>query len=107
MNLILFLGILLVLGLASTRLMKILKLPNVTGYLLLAAIICILIDNYSTLNLENDLSLLNNFTSSIALGFIALSIGQEFKLSKVKEYGSKIISITLLQALTAVLFVYV
>ena len=94
MNLILFLGILLVLGLASTRLMKILKLPNVTGYLivgLLAAIICILIDNYSSLNLENDLSLLNNFTSSIALGFIALSIGQEFKLSKVKEYGSKII----------------
>lgn len=108
MNLILFLGILLVLGLASTRLMKILKLPNVTGYLivgLLAAVICILIDNYSSLNLENDLSLLNNFTSSIALGFIALSIGQEFKLSKVKEYGSKIISITLLQALTAVLFV--
>ena len=94
MNLILFLGILLVLGLASTRLMKILKLPNVTGYLivgLLAAVICILIDNYSSLNLENDLSLLNNFTSSIALGFIALSIGQEFKL--------------LLQALTAVLFV--
>ena len=83
MNLILFLGILLVLGLASTRLMKILKLPNVTGYLivgLLAAVICILIDNYSSLNLENDLSLLNNFTSSIALGFIALSIGQEFQL---------------------------
>ena len=31
MNFILILGILLVLGLASTRVMKKLKLPNVTG----------------------------------------------------------------------------
>ena len=50
MNFILILGILLILGLASTRLMKILKLPNVTGYLiigLLTALVCLLIDNFT------------------------------------------------------------
>ena len=49
MNFILILGILLILGLASTRLMKVFKLPNVTGYLivgLLTALGCILIDYF-------------------------------------------------------------
>lgn len=108
MDLVLFIGILLVLGLASTRLMKLLKLPNVTGYLiigLLAAIVCILIDNKTHSTLTNDLDSLNSFVSTIALGFIALSIGEEFKLSKIKEYGTKIISITLFQALLTVLLV--
>ena len=88
MNLILFLGILLVLGLASTRVMKLLKLPNVTGYLivgLIAAVLCIIIDNYGSLNLTNDLNRMNDFISTIALGFIALSIGEEFKLVKLKQ----------------------
>ena len=50
MNFILILGILLVLGLASTRVMKKLKLPNVTGYLiigLLTAFACLLIDSFA------------------------------------------------------------
>lgn len=110
MNLILFVGILLVLGLASTRLMKIFKLPNVTGYLiigLIAAIICILIDNCSncSLNLTQELNGLNEIVSDIALGFIALSIGEEFRLNKIKKYGKKIIMITFFQALAAVIFV--
>lgn len=110
MNVILLLGILLLLGLISTRFMKKAKLPNVTGYLiigLVAAISCILIDNSTNnqLGLVSSLDSLNEFTASIALGFIALSIGEEFKLSKIKEYGGKIIGITLLQALAAVLFV--
>ena len=106
----LLLGILLILGLASTRAVKPAKLPNVTGYLiigLVAAIICIVVDNLTgnTLGLVESLDQLNEFISPIALGFIALSIGEEFKLSKIKEYGTKIIGITLLQAFAAVFLV--
>ena len=109
MNFVLILGILLILGLASTRVMKIFKLPNVTGYLiigLLTALVCMLIDNANNNTaLTSELARLNGTISSVALGFIALSIGEEFKLSKIKKYGSKIITITVLQALLAMVLV--
>lgn len=102
MNFVLILGILLVFGLASTRLMRILKLPNVTGFLLvglLIAVACVLLDNFFQLNLSNELSSLNSGVSSVALGFIALSIGEEFRISKIKKLGGKILLITFLQAI--------
>ena len=109
MNFILVLGILLVLGLASTRVMKVLKLPNVTGYLivgLLTALACLLIDRFSnSQTLTNELISLNETVSGVALGFIALSIGEEFKFSKIKGFGFKIIIITILQALLAMVLV--
>ena len=109
MNFILVLGILLVLGLASTRVMKVLKLPNVTGYLivgLLTALVCLLIDKFSNNNaLTSELISLNETISGVALGFIALSIGEEFKISKIKGFGFKIIIITILQALLAMVLV--
>ena len=109
MNFILVLGILLVLGLASTRVMKVLKLPNVTGYLivgLLTALACLLIDRFSNSQaLTNELISLNETVSGVALGFIALSIGEEFKFSKIKGFGFKIIIITILQALLAMVLV--
>ena len=109
MNFVLFLGILLILGLISTRLVKIFKLPNVTGYLvvgLIAALLCIVIDTTSKqTTFVKEINQLNSFISSIALGFIALSIGEEFKISKIKEYGKDIISITFFQALAAIILV--
>lgn len=122
MDYVLLLGILLICGLFSTRIMKKLNLPNVTGYLLVGliiAIICIIFDTIlgntksvfdpltSTFKggtLEEELVLLNNLISGIALGFIALTIGEEFRWSKIKKVGSKIITITFFQAfLTAIL----
>lgn len=114
MNYILLLGVLLVFGLIATRLTRILRLPNVTGYLvigLLLAIVFIFIDNlgYRNPNYEDSLTealiKINSFVSSIALGFIALSIGQEFKISKIKEYGKKMSIITFFQALLAAVLV--
>ena len=95
MNIVLFLGILLLLGLMATRGSRLINLPNVTAFLvvgLVIAAVCILIDRagyvtpYGT-TLSQDLTRMNSFISSIALGFIALSIGEEFKLSKIKESG--------------------
>lgn len=109
MNTFLLIAILLLLGLLSTRIVKRISLPNVTAFLvigLLFAIVCILIDEYGhTTNLAEELSNVSSFVSSIALGFIALSIGEEFRLSKLKAYGSKIVLITILQALFAVILV--
>jgi NhaP-type Na+/H+ or K+/H+ antiporter len=109
MNFILMLGLLLILGLASTRLMKLFKLPNVTGFLLvglIVAIVCLFIDgDGSGVTLSQELNNLNGGISSVALGFIALSIGEEFRLSKIKKYGVKIILITVLQGLLALIFV--
>lgn len=108
MTFIFILGVLLVLGLVSTRLMKIFNLPNVTGYLIvgfLTALICLFIDNVTNSFLTSELVSLNDNISSVALGFIALSIGEEFKISKIKGFGIKIIIITLLQALFAMIFV--
>ena len=114
MNYVLLLGILLILGLIATRVTRLIKLPNVTGYLvvgLLLAIVFILMDTFGYTNpnydesLKDTLTNTNKFVSSIALGFIALSIGEEFKLSKIKAYGSKMAIITLFQALLAAILV--
>ena len=114
MNYVLLLGILLVLGLIATRVTRLIKLPNVTGYLivgLLLAIVFILMDTFGYKNpnysesLKDTLTNTNKFVSAIALGFIALSIGEEFKLSKIKQYGSKMAIITLCQALLAAILV--
>ena len=114
MNYVLLLGILLVLGLIATRVTRLIKLPNVTGYLvvgLLLAIVFILMDTFGYKNpnysesLKDTLTNTNKFVSAIALGFIALSIGEEFKLSKIKQYGSKMAIITLFQALLAAILV--
>ena len=114
MNYVLLLGILLILGLIATRVTRLIKLPNVTGYLvvgLLLAIVFILMDTFGYKNpnysesLKDTLTNTNKFVSAIALGFIALSIGEEFKLSKIKQYGSKMAIITLFQALLAAILV--
>ncbi len=93
-NILLAFAVILVLGLASTRLMKLLNLPNVTGYLIVGLFVgpfCLKIIN------EDNISGLKVITNA-ALGFIAFSIGGEFKLSSIKRLGKSIIIITLFQA---------
>ena len=82
MNIVLLLGILLILGLAATRISRLANFPNVTAFLVvgvLIGVICLLIDKSgytsTTGNLiSEDLSNMNSFISSVALGFIAMSI---------------------------------
>ncbi len=114
MNDVLILGLLLVLGLLSTRLTRLIKLPNVTGFLLiglLSAGVCILVDylgyksSFHPESLAESLSRLNRWVSNIALGFIALSIGEEFRLKQIKQYGGKMALITVFQSLTATFLV--
>lgn len=108
----LLIGIALTLGLLSTRLMKLLKLPNVTGYLLVGIILgSALLGPYLTsFLLPNQSEVTNMFSelawvSELALGFIAFSIGTSFKYSSIKIVGKKVIIITLCEALFAAILV--
>ena len=110
-NSLLAIAIALILGLLVTRLMKLIGLPNVTGYLIVGLIIgphalgIISEDVLSGVAIDGIRNGGLNIVSTVALGFIGFSIGVEFKLSHIKEIGKSAITITFCQALAATLCV--
>ncbi len=97
-------------GLLSTRLMKKIKLPNVTGYIIIGIVmgpfVFGLFFNGFDFSKASDLSspiysYVKNLSwvSNVALGFIAFSIGSSFKASVIKQVGKKVIVITIFEAL--------
>ncbi|MEG0076631.1 cation:proton antiporter [Anaerorhabdus sp.] len=91
------LAIILFAGFLGTRMTKIVRLPNVSGYILAGVLI-----GPSLLNLVPS-SILNHmgFINDIALGFIAFGVGKFFKKEIIKETGIKVIVITCFEALLA------
>lgn len=101
MQTVLSLAVAMVFGLLLTRPAKLIHLPNVTAYLVAGLIIgpyCLNVFH------EGDAAV-NTVLTNIALGFIAFSIGVEFKFSHIKQIGSSSITITILQACLATLLV--
>ena len=109
-----YIALLLLAALLSTRLMKLLKLPNVTGYIITGIVMGpfvfgLLFNNFSYNNIQE--SIIYDFVdkikwvSTIALGFIAFSIGTSFKISTLKAVGKKVVIITIFEALFASLLV--
>lgn len=95
------LAIALLLGLLSSKLMKKIQLPNVTGYLivgLIAGPYCLKILSLETIEQFS-------IIPELALGFIAFSIGAEFKLSYLRKVGKVPIVIAFAEAFGAVLAV--
>lgn len=84
-------------GLLLTRLAKLIHLPDVTAYLVAGLIIG---PHISGLLTEGVTEALSVFTT-VALGFIAYSIGAEFRLSYLKQIGVRPIIVTLFQAFAA------
>lgn len=109
MNTLLSVSIALLAGLLMTRLFKPFKLPAVTAYLIAGVLIgpyCIGalgIDGLGFNTLEQVSSL--GLVSQIALGFIAFSIGSEFKVEDLKHIGKQAFVIGIFQALAATFFV--
>ena len=92
----------LVCGLMMSRLTKLLHLPAVTAYLVAGLILgpfCIGAFNVPGMGF-NTLAQVEGFSivTQTALGFIAFTIGNEFRLSQLKEMGSSAIIIGILQA---------
>ncbi|MBE7038735.1 MAG: sodium:proton antiporter [Ruminococcaceae bacterium] len=109
MTTLLSVSIALLAGLLMTRAFKKLKLPAVTAYLIAGVLIgpyCIGALGVEGLgfNSHDAVSRLS-LISEVALGFIAFSIGNEFRLEELKKTGKQAFVIGIFQALVATLFV--
>ena len=89
-------------GFAMTRVTKLLKLPNVTAYILTGIIIgpyCLDIIPVSVIDGMD-------FLSDIALAFIAFGTGEFFRFSALKQNGAKVFFITFCEAMLASVLVF-
>lgn len=101
MNILLSLALAMIVGLLLTRVVKLVHLPNVTGYLIAG----LLIGPYVLNVFPTDALEAVGSISTVALGFIAFSIGNEFRFSHLKQIGKNAIIICFCQALMACLLV--
>ncbi|MBR2337179.1 MAG: cation:proton antiporter [Clostridia bacterium] len=103
------LSIALFVGLMLSRLAKLVKLPAVTAYLITGVLIgpwCLGAFGIKGLGFVSEEELKSfGIISDVALGFIAFSIGNEFRLSQLKAIGKKATVIGIFQAVTATVFV--
>lgn len=109
MNVLLPVSIALLAGLLMTRLFKPLKLPSVTAYLIAGVLIgpyclgAVGIEGIGFTTMEHVANL--SLIAEVALGFIAFSIGNEFRVNELKQTGKQAVIIGIFQALVATLFV--
>lgn len=100
---ILAVAIILGAGFLMTRITKLLRLPNVTAYILAG----IIIGPFCLKAVPQKVIDGSAFVSDIALAFIAFSAGEFFRLSAFKGKGKQLLIITVMEALAASLFVFV
>ena len=109
MTALLSLAVAMFAGLMMTRLLKKSRLPDVTAYLVAGVLIgpCVIGAlhipglGFSSYEELEGVGLI----SDVALGFIAFSIGNEFRASQLKETGKQALVIGILQAVAATLLV--
>ena len=96
-------------GLLLSRLTKLLNLPAVTAYLLAGLLLgpfclgALKLPGFGFNSMEQVEAL--NIITQVALGFIAFTIGNEFRLSQLKATGAKAITIGILQAVITTVLV--
>ena len=98
---LLCLGIMLLIGYIFGRLCQKIKIPTLTGYIVAG----LLMGNSVTGIVSHSTS--HDFIpiTEVALSFIALTIGSEFQVKKIRQAGSKILIITLFESLCAAFLV--
>lgn len=109
MSTLLSVSIAILAGLLMTRVIHPLKLPDVTAYLMAGVLIgpyCLGAMHISGLGFVSaDAVSRLSLVSEVALGFIAFSIGNEFRLEDLKATGRQAAIIGVFQALTATVLV--
>lgn len=100
---IISISLILFLGFAMTRITKLLKLPNVTAYI----IVGILLGPYCFKVIPEVIIQKTDFLSDIALAFIAFGTGEFFKFDLLKKNGSKVIIITIFESLMATFLIFI
>ena len=106
---LLSLSVALFAGLMLSRLAKMVKLPAVTAYLVAGVLIGPYLLGAFGIHGLGFISMKDIKTygllSDVALGFIAFSIGNEFRISQLKKIGKQATVIGILQAVTATVLV--
>ena len=96
-------------GLLMSRVTKLLKLPAVTAYLVAGLILgpyCLGALGFSGVGFQTMEQVeAQSILTQTALGFIAFSMGNEFRLSQLKNMGSKAIVVGIVQAVVTALLV--
>lgn len=95
------LAVLIASGLIFSKILGKFKFPDVTGYLIGGIIIGPSVLGLLTHDIVKSMEIL----STVALSFIAFSIGSEMDLKAIKKMGSKIITVTIFEALGAFVIV--
>ncbi len=109
MEIFLILSVSLLAGLAMSRLAKLMKLPAVTAYLVTGILVgpyllgALNIPGFGFTSMEHVEKY--GIIADVALGFIAFSIGNEFRLSQLKKTGKQATVIGIVQAVVATLMV--
>ena len=109
MNTLLSLSVAILAGLMMTRVFKPLRLPSVTSYLIAGVLVgpyclgLLGVDGLGFTSFANVEKL--SLVSDVALGFIAFSIGSEFRLSALKQTGRAATVIGIFQALVAAVLI--
>ena len=110
MELLYKVAVVLIVGFIGGRIARKLKLPDVSGYLILGLILgpsmTLIFTNYGGFITKEDQTALK-FISELALAFIAFSIGSEFNFGQMKKVGKNINTITVLEVIGAVVMVFV
>lgn len=109
MTTLLTLSIAMIAGMMMTRVVKPLKLPAVTAYLVAGVLVgpyclgALKISGLGFISHENVEQY--SIISDVALGFIAFAIGNEFRMSQLRETGRQATIVGIVQALFAMIFV--
>ena len=90
-------------GYLMTRITRLLKLPNVTAYIIAG----ILIGPYCLNVIPQKVTEGMDFIADIALAFIAFGTGEFFKFSTLKKNGMKTVIITVFEAIIASILVFI
>lgn len=99
---VLSLAVMLFAGFLMTRLTKLARLPNVTGYILAGVLIGPYLLNLIPQNVIQGM----DFVTDVALAFIAFGVGKYFRLSRLRQNGRKVLILTVFEALTAALLIF-
>jgi len=97
MHALFYVSIVLFFGFIMGKLVSLLKLPNVTGYLIAGLLIGPYVLKFVPANAVSNMGVI----SEVALGIIAFNIGSEFSIKHLKKLGWRVMTVTLAQSLAA------
>lgn len=102
MDIFLKLGIIIIAGIIGGRVANLLKLPNVSGYIVAGLLVGPSFFNFVKTTEVSQLNIIND----MALGAIAFSVGSEFLIKEMKKMGKNVMIITVAEVIGAIAIVF-